>query len=217
MKKAIAVLISAVLLTACGTGEQTTEQSKQSSSSASETVGFDGSILVIDGVEIPFEQGEEAVSQALGDAFAVRDMETFSFPDSADTDKLVLYDAFRDNVAGFDISITNYRLNAPEEHDIRLLGHEGIGITHDEILAEFPDCSVRFMKSADLLFFTDGKPYKYEHTDVQPENDHPKITELYESIESGKTKCAVGVYLFCKANSPCDEILVAVYEKTPEM
>ena len=238
MKKAIAIFAAALMLTACGNKQEDKNSSgsaAEKTASAAESVsseenapsGAEASssgteekldcsvLLTIDGKEIPFADGKDAVAEVLGDEFSVREFETYKLPEGVNEEDLVLVDEHEDMVDDRNIMAVNYLLRNADKHDVTLLGQKGIGITRDQLVNSFPDSVVSYMDSADMICFVNGEPFTYEHTDDIP-SEHPRSEELYSMIESGEAGHVVCLYVLRYGDVSWNEIIVTTLEKAPD-
>ncbi|MBR1384327.1 MAG: hypothetical protein IJ555_11055 [Ruminococcus sp.] len=149
-KRLIAAALTAALCL-CGCSE------KSSAGDSSSRVTKD-SILKIDGTEVPFEDGEEAVADALGESYC--QWLDFSYPKGTKFEKVALKLAMVEEREDEHSTIYSYIFNDSEGdlslHDIEFLGYEGVDIPIDYLEKEYGDCLITDSVSDYELFVIDG-------------------------------------------------------------
>lgn len=145
-----------LLTTACGTEQVSVENTP---------------ILKIDGVEVPFLEGEQAISDALGENYS-RWID-FQFPEGVDGTRPVLILPFLEHYDGY--TCYTYELNEqegdPESHDIELLGFDTIHFSIEEFKETYADYILpQDFKSWYTLHYADGALIPASDIMSDPEN-----------------------------------------------
>lgn len=140
MKKIIitaaAVLMSVLMLGSCAQSKEEQKPAEVSSvqrlqielPEKRDTADYE-SVLKIDGVEVPFLQGEEEIKSKLGESFS--EWIHYEFPEGVDGSKPVLVMPYLDNeqdICEISTYSFNYTEGNPMGHDLDLFGIDGLYI-----------------------------------------------------------------------------------------
>lgn len=167
MKKLIttaaAVLISAVMLCGCaGQSEQDNTESianepVQISLPEERDISEYEPVLMIDGVEVPFLQGEDEVQAQLGKNFS--EWVDFTFPEGVTPSDPVLVMPFK-TVEEDICEITTYTLNYtdgnPQAHELRLFGIKGLYIPIPDLNKKYKGKLMSLDESNFELIYVNG-------------------------------------------------------------
>ncbi len=181
------------------------------------------SVLKIDGSEVPFLEGEESVSAALGDNYST--YIDFEFPEGVDSSRPVLLLRFMDEYE--DYAIYSYMLNTAEcdleNHTIEFLGYNGIDYPVDELKTDFEgylvddvfsswngdsDACELYYVNGDFVVFPDGKLYSDAGMTV--------TDELVKGFNSGEISSYMTICFFESEDNCTEDIVFTICKRRGE-
>ena len=181
------------------------------------------SVLKIDGSEVPFLEGEEAVSAALGDNYST--YIDFEFPEGADSSRPVLLLRFLDEYD--DYAIYSYMLNTAEcdleNHTIEFLGYKGIDYPVDKLKTDFEgylvddvfsswngdsDACELYYVNGDFVGYPDGKLYSDAGMAV--------TDELVKGFNNGEISSYMTICFFESKDNCTEDIVFTICERREE-